>query len=87
MYKAEKPAPAGGGQDLPITKRTAFEDPSTAHAKRIKHIHDGSTELAPDITTLAITAPVLKPLTTTRRVAFPEKVYYHLYLGDCQDVL
>ncbi|PKY08568.1 Bromodomain-domain-containing protein [Aspergillus campestris IBT 28561] len=75
MDKAEQQAPADRGHDIsPVTKRTAFGNPSTAHdAKRIKHIQDGATELAPEVTTPATTAPTLKSLATIRRVAFPEK--------------
>jgi hypothetical protein len=83
MDEVEQPAPADSGQDLlPITKRTAVEEPSsTAHdAKRIKSVYDGPTEPAPDVTT-----PAIKPPAFSWRVAFPEKVCYHLYLGKCQE--
>ncbi|KAL1861916.1 histone acetyltransferase [Paecilomyces lecythidis] len=70
MVEVKQPAPANSGQDLPITKRTAVEEPhSTVHdAKRIKSVHDGPTEPTPDVTVPAITSP-----TKSWRVAFPEK--------------
>ncbi|KAJ9245567.1 hypothetical protein DTO169E5_872 [Paecilomyces variotii] len=71
MGEAEQPAPVDSGQDLlPVTKRTAFEQPSSAahDAKRIKSARDGPTELTPDVTT-----PAIKPPAKNWRVAFPEK--------------
>ncbi|KAF9890667.1 hypothetical protein FE257_005798 [Aspergillus nanangensis] len=75
MDEGEQPAPADNRQDLhPITKRTAFEEPSTAHdVKRIKHVHDGPTELASDVTTPAITTPALKPPAAIHRPAVIEE--------------
>ncbi|KAJ9311420.1 hypothetical protein DTO271D3_8305 [Paecilomyces variotii] len=70
MGEAEQPAPVDSGQDLPVTKRTAFEEPSSAahDAKRMKSAQDGPTELTPDVTT-----PAIKPPAKNWRVAFPEK--------------
>ncbi|KAJ9248232.1 hypothetical protein DTO207G8_7534 [Paecilomyces variotii] len=70
MGEAEQPAPVDSGQDLPVTKRTAFEEPSSAahDAKRMKGAQDGPTELTPDVTT-----PAIKPPAKNWRVAFPEK--------------
>lgn len=79
MGEAEQPAPVDSGQDLPVTKRTAFEEPSSAahDAKRMKSAQDGPTELTPDVTT-----PAIKPPAKNWRVAFPEKVCYHLHLSN-----
>ncbi|KAJ9374951.1 hypothetical protein DTO282E5_506 [Paecilomyces variotii] len=70
MGEAEQPAPVDSGQDLPVTKRTAFEEPSSAahDAKRMKSAQDGPTELTLDVTT-----PAIKPPAKNWRVAFPEK--------------